>query len=248
MIDMDQCMSLAKKVEFSSGSDEPGIRHGDARGDMTTVHGYDKNGKLLFFAKYNKSGEFRLSLYSEGNKEDLYSDELDDISLSLFQKKRLADAGKFINKLKTRQSRGEPEKRSLAELMKKGIDVKLTEQSRLSFAPDIDNLRISKDEEGVLHMAGVSKDGKQQIDFSARDGVMQFELCNNDLARSYNNKIGGKWTWRDLKSSSGTYYLDNQGETYAKEMAEIMNKVKAQYQVRLQSNAYVNNELKDKSR
>lgn len=55
-------------------------------------------------------------------------------------------------------------------------------------------------------MAGVSKDGKQQIDFSARDGVMQFELRNNDLARSYNNKIGGKWTWRDLKSSSGTYY------------------------------------------
>lgn len=97
-------------------------------------------------------------------------------------------------------------------------------------------------------MAGVSKDGKQQIDFSARDGVMQFELRNNDLARSYNNKIGGKWTWRDLKSSSGTYYLDNQGETYAKEMAEIMNKVKAQYQVRLQSNAYVNNELKSKSR
>lgn len=43
-------------------------------------------------------------------------------------------------------------------------------------------------------------------------------------------------------------YLDNQGETYAKEMAEIMNKVKAQYQVRLQSNAYVNNELKSKSR
>lgn len=132
--------------------------------------------------------------------------------------------------------------------MKKGIDVKLTEQSRLSFAPDIDNLRISKDEEGVLHMAGVSKDGKQQIDFSARDGVMQFELRNNDLARSYNNKIGGKWTWRDLKSSSGTCYLDNQGETYAKEMAEIMNKVKAQYQVRLQSNAYVNKELKSKSR
>lgn len=86
MIDMDQCMSLAKKVEFSSGSDEPGIRHGDARGDMTTVHGYDKNGKLLFFAKYNKSGEFRLSLYSEGDKEDLYSDELDDISFSLFRK------------------------------------------------------------------------------------------------------------------------------------------------------------------
>ena len=37
MIDMDQCMSLAKKVEFSSGSDEPGIRHGDARGDMTRM-------------------------------------------------------------------------------------------------------------------------------------------------------------------------------------------------------------------
>lgn len=63
MIDMDQCMSLAKKVEFSSGSDEPGIRHGDARGDMTTVHGYDKNGKLLFFAKYKCDSKY-IPLYN----------------------------------------------------------------------------------------------------------------------------------------------------------------------------------------
>lgn len=43
------------------------------------------------------------------------------IFLFRFSEKRLADAGKFINKLKTRQSRGEPEKRSLAELMKRGL-------------------------------------------------------------------------------------------------------------------------------
>lgn len=87
-------------------------------------------------------------------------------------------------------------------------------------------------------MSGMSKDGKQRIDFSFKDGIAQFELHNGDIARAYNNKIGGKWTWRDLKSPTGTRYFDNQGETYSKEVAGIMDKIKAEYQSRQQSNTH----------
>ncbi len=128
---------------------------------------------------------------------------------------------------------------SLSELIEKGIDVNLSEKSRLSFAPDIENLRVSKDKYGVLHMQGISKDGKQSIDFSVKDGNIQFETKDGEVARSYNNKLAGKWTWRNLKSPSGTRHFDQNGEEYAKEMAAVMDKIKRQYQTRAQQNAHV---------
>ena len=128
---------------------------------------------------------------------------------------------------------------SLSELIEKGIVVNLSEKSRLSFAPDIENLRVSKDKYGVLHMQGISKDGKQSIDFSVKDGNIQFETKDGEVARSYNNKLAGKWTWRNLKSPSGTRHFDQNGEEYAKEMAAVMDKIKRQYQTRAQQNAHV---------
>ena len=38
---------------------------------------------------------------------------------------------------------------SFAELLSKGTSVTLSEKSRLSFAPDIDRLWISKDKDGI---------------------------------------------------------------------------------------------------
>lgn len=235
--DIDEYMALADKMEFEQGEDMPGIHHGE-RGEMTAVRGYDKKGNLLFFSKYNKAGDFRLSLYSDDGKDDLYSDDLEDLGLSSDRKKKLDKAKKFVDKLKAKQPSKMQEKTpSLAEQMEKGVDVKLSKESRLSFAPDIENLRISKDKNGVLHMTGASKDGKQRIDFSIRNGNIEFELDDGNTSRSYNNKIGGKFTWRDLKSPTGTRYFDNDGEKYAKEMAAVMDKVKAQHRSRTQQNS-----------
>ena len=237
MIDIGAYMSgsKAKKIEFQHGLDEPGIRHGE-KGEMTSVYGYDKDGKLLFFAKYNKEGDFRLSLYSHDTqtKEDLYSDEADDVSLSPGRKKQLSDAKKFVAKLKTMDMQRKTQ--SLADVLQKGIKVKLSPESRLSFAPDIEELQISKDENGFLCMSGISKDGKQRIDFTAMNGDISFELHDGDTARSYNNKMRGEFTWRDLKSPGGTRYFDTSGSAYAKEMAAVMDKVKAQYRNRTQQN------------
>lgn len=152
------------------------------------------------------------------------------------QQKPLAASAQTIENQPSDKSQNQP---SLSELMEKGIDVSLSEKSRLSFAPDIENLRVSKDKHGVLHMHGISKDGKQSIDFSAKDGNIQFEMKDEEVARAYNNKLAGKWTWRNLKSPSGTRHFDQNGEKYAKEMAAVMDKIKAQYQTKAQQNAHI---------
>lgn len=265
MIDMEEWMTLAKVIKIHHGKNEPGIRHGE-QGEMTTVYGYDKEGKLLFFGKQDAKGNFRLSLYSEktGERNDYYSDDLDDPTLSEGHKKRLGDAKKFIDKAKLSSAKtqdslqagsafsksnvnsaassvSKQQPPSLPDLLKQGIKVNLSKESRLSFAPDIESLQIVKDKNGMLRMSGVSEDGKQRIDFSLRDGNIQFELQDGDIARSYNNKMGGKWTWRNLKSSSGTRYIDNEGENYAKEMAGVMDKLKMQYQSKTRLNMQYNN-------
>ena len=245
MTDIDALQKMAKRVEFWQGT---GIKNGYGTSeDVTKAWGYDENGELLFSAEYDTDGNFRLSLLSGKNGElkmceDLYSDDLGDATLSSSRKQKLEKAKQFVGGLKERNKGDKCGKAvknlSLNELLLKGITVELSDRSRLSFAPDIENLRISKDNNGGLQMSGMSKDGKQRIDFSFKDGIAQFELHNGDIARAYNNKIGGKWTWRDLKSPTGTRYFDNQGETYAKEMAGIMDKIKAEYQSRQQSNTY----------
>lgn len=234
MINMDDCFKNAAKLDVSHGKDEPGIRHGDDRGEITTVHGYDKNGKLLFLARYDTKGDFRLSLY-EGNeepreREDIYSDDADNFMVSDYQKKRNSQAAKFIGNLKKSplvQKAIKP--KSYQETLKEGVTLNLSEKSRLSFAPDIESLQVKLDDKGRVTMVGKSKDGKQSVSLMHSNGTVEMTIEDGKTARSYNNKVGGKFTWRDLKSSSGTRYFDDKGEAYAKEMAAIMDKFKASF-------------------
>lgn len=246
-MDIDMLPKMAKKVDFWQGQ---GVQNGYGTSeDVTKAWGYDEKGNLLFSAEYDENGNFRLSLFENNMDvtrqcEDLYSDDLENVTLNQRQKQKLEKAKTFMGYLKAQKSaQKQYHSPSLNDLLSNGINVDLSDKSRLSFAPDIEKLNISKDKNGVLHMSGVSKDGKQQIDFSFKDGIAQFEFRDGDVARSYNNKIGGKWTWRDLKSPSGTRYSDNNGEKYAKEMSSIMNKVKTQYQTRVQSNSYASGKL-----
>jgi len=243
-MDIGALQKMAKKVDFWQGT---GVKNGYGTPEnVTKAHGYDENGELLFSAEYDTDGNFQLSLFSKADKmqmcEDLYSDDLEDVTLSPNRKQKLEKAKNFIGELKEQnKTRGKGAQQKLPpldKLLSEGISVELSDKSKLSFAPDIEKLQISKGKDGVLRMSGMSKDGKQRIDFSFKDGVIQFELHNGAVARSYNNKIGGKWSYRDLKSSTGKRYLDDKGETYAKEMAGIMDKIKIQHQVRQQSNAH----------
>lgn len=243
MIDIDMLPKMAKKIDFWQGQ---GVQNGyGIPEDVTKAWGYDEKGNLLFSTEYDKNGNFRISLFENNTgiicqSEDLYSDDLENVTLNQGQKQKLEKAKNFVGYLKEqRSSQRQSQNPSLNDLLLNGISVDLSDKSRLFFAPDIEKLNISKDKNGVLHMSGVSKDGKQQIDFSFKDGIAQFEFRDGEVARSYSNKIGGKWTWRDLKSPSGTRYVDNYAETYAKEMSVIMNKVKTQYQTRVQSNNYI---------
>lgn len=249
MIDIEALQKKVKKVDSWKGN---GVQNGyGTPEDVTKAWGYDENGELLFSTQYDEDGNFLLSLF-EGKSgemrktEDFNSDDFENPMISLEKRQKLEKAKHFVATLKAQDNKKEPQQKknpSLNELLSDGISVNLSDKSRLSFAKDIDNLQISKDKNGVLHMSGVSKDGKQKIDFSFKDGVAQFELRNGDVSRSYNNKIGGQWTWRDLTSSNGTRYFDNNGEAYAKEMAAVMDKVKAQYQVRSQTNSNTGQKL-----
>ncbi len=249
MVDIEALQKKVKKIDSWKGN---GVQNGyGTPEDVTKAWGYDENGELLFSTEYDEDGNFLLSLF-EGKSgemrktEDLNSDDLGNPMLSPEKRQRLEKAKHFIKALKEQNNKKEPQQKknpSLNELLSDGISVNLSDKSRLSFAKDIDNLQISKDKNGVLHMFGTSKDGKQQIDFSFKDGVAQFELRNGDVSRSYNNKIGGQWTWRDLKSNTGTRYFDNNGDAYAKEMAAVMDKVKAQYQARSQTNSNMGQRL-----
>lgn len=241
MINMDDCFRNAAKLDVSHGKDEPGIRHGDDRGEITTVHGYDKNGKLLFLARYDAKGDFRLSLY-EGNegsqeREDIYSDEAENSMISEYQKKRISQAAKFIGNLeKSPQVQKIVKPKSYQETLKDGVTLNLSEKSRLSFAPDIESLQVKLDDKGRVTMVGKSKDGKQSISLVHYNGTIEMIIEDGKTARSYNNKMGGKFTWRDLKSPSGTRYFDNKGEAYAKEMATVMDKFKSSFNAKNKQN------------
>lgn len=174
-------------------------------------------------------------------QNDYYSDELENPGLTEGEKKRFEGARKFVDKLKNIKKQHDADtarntpapklnQTSLVDDLNKCINVNLSDKSRLPFAPEIDCLTITKGKDGVLRMSGKSRDGKQSIDFTVKDGIAQFELNDGNVSRSYNNKVGGRWTWRNLKSSTTTRYPDNEfGENCAKSMAGIMDKVKAQY-------------------
>ena len=247
MIDIDTLSKKVKKVDSWNGN---GNQNGyGTPEDVTKAWGYDENGKLLFSTEYDKEGNFVLSLF-EGKSgeilktEDLRSDDLENPMLPLKHRQRVEKAKYFVDELKKQENKKEPQKYpSLNELLSDGINVKLSDKSRLSFAKDIENIQISKDKDGVLHMSGTSEDGQQRVDFSFKDGIAQLELINGKTSRSYNNKLGGNWTWRDLTSPTGTRYLDGEGEAYAKELATVMDKFKVQYKNRLQNLNPTNNKL-----
>jgi len=250
MVSISDISKMAEKIDFWQGS---GTKDGYGMSeDETKAWGYDKNGELVFSAEYDKEGNFRLSLFSGKSGEtriceDLYSDDLNNPSASPSRRQKLNEAKLFITAIEKQNKKDNRENSSFAELLSKGTSVTLSEKSRLSFAPDIDRLWISKDKDGILHMTGMSKDGKQRIDFSHNAGIIQFELHDGETARSYNNKIGGKFTWRNLQSPTGTRYFDNQGENYAKELAQIVDKVKTQYKSRQQSNINTTDKISNKN-
>ena len=243
MINMDECFKNAAKLNVSyQGKDSTGLRNSDGSGEVTTVHGYDKDGKLMFYAIYDKNGNFRLSVY-EGDhgtrmNENIYSDDVDDITLSDYQKKRIAKAAKFIDSLKKNpQVKQAAKPKSYREVLKEGANLKLSKESRLSFAPDIENLQVKLDDKGRITMEGTSKDGKQSVCFVHDKGSIEMIIKTEKTSRSYNNKMGGKFTWRNLKSPSGTRYFDDKGENYAKEMARVMDKFKQAHQNKSQQHS-----------
>ena len=114
-------------------------------------------------------------------------------------------------------------------------NIKLSQASRLSFAPDIEELQISKGKNDELRITGNSKDGKQHLDFTHLKGKINFTLTTKDFSYSYTNK-DGSWIRKDLKSPTGTRYFDETGASYTKELALIMNKIKEKRQSRSQQN------------
>ncbi len=244
MYNLSEHLSAAAHIEYDN-KDKP-------QGEPVSVRGYDANGELLFFAIYGENGEFRLDTYEK--KADnptkahrqFSSDDLDNPYLPKGDKNNLLQAQNYISGLKTKEpSSVAPQSQTapsipLGKQLEGGINVTLSEKSRLSFAPDIEQLTIKKEKDGSLHMKGFSADGKQSIDFYVKDNVIDFQLSNNDLKRKYTNKIGGQWCYRDTTNPSMTQYRDNAyGEKCAKEMAAIMDKVKLQHKNR--SNMNLNN-------
>lgn len=205
--------------------------------DVTTARGYYSNGQLSFFANYDKDNNYSITFYEEGRepraKEEFFSDMEDDIAyLPESIKKKYHAAKLSIQKLQTieKQQTNSSKPKSLAESLKDGVKVSLSPESRLSFAPGIEELRISKDKEGVLHIVGASKDGRQSVDFSVKDGIVSLELTNGKRPRSYNNKFG-EFTYRYTDTPDQTRYRDyNNGEKYAKEFACVMDKLKVAHQ------------------
>ena len=100
--------------------------------------------------------------------------------------------------------------------------VKLSPKSRLSFAPDIEEIQISTDENGVCHISGTSKDKKQSIEFAAINNSIQIAVQNENFSKSFNNRES-KWQSRDLKST--IYNDDETGKIYAKELIDIVKNV-----------------------
>lgn len=245
MYDLTKHLNSAAHVVYDNKDKE--------RGEPVMVRGYGTDGELLFLATYSENGEFKLESYEK--KEDsqtkihrqFLSDDLDNPYLAKGDKNNLQQAQKFVSGLKSKEPSPAAKPKSqenknipLGKQLETGINVSLSEKSRLSFAPDIDHLTIKKEKDGSLHMSGISQDGKQSIDFFVRDNVIDFYLNDGDSKRKYTNKIGGQWSYRNTASPSMTQYRDNgSGEKCAKEMASIMDKVKIQHQSR--SNMNLNN-------
>ena len=235
MSDFFELASKAKRIEYAPCSNDP---HNTGGKNSRQVLGFDEKGNCVFKAYYDDDGNFRLETIKDKNgmkeKRDFGSDDLENASafcLSDKQIKELKEAQNFVSGLKQKEPKSSQfSPKNPAEMLKNGMNVKLSEKSRLPFAPDIEELTISKGEDGVLRMRGISKDGKQSIDFSYRDGIAQFELTDGKTKRSYNNKMGGKWTYRDLTSSNGTRYFDSDcGELVASTMGKTFDKVKQKY-------------------
>ncbi len=205
--------------------------------DVTIARGYYSNGQPSFFAMYDKDNNYKITFYEEGreprSKDEFFSYMEDDIAhLPESIQKKYRAAKSAIQKLQTieKQQTNSSKPKSLAEELKDGVKVSLTPESRLSFAPDIEELKIRKDKEGVLHIVGASKNGRQSVDFSVKDGIISLEFTDGEIGRSYNNKFSGSWTYRDTNSTNNTRYLDVDGEKYAKEFARVMDKLKEAHQ------------------
>ena len=110
----------------------------------------------------------------------------------------------------------------------KGMNIKLSPESRLSFAPNIEKVSIKRDEKGVIHIIGNSADGKQSVHFEYGNKNAKIEIINEEMSRSYRCENGTNWSFQDLKSPTGTH-MDYRGIEYAKEFAAIMDKTKATY-------------------
>ncbi|MBE6444833.1 MAG: hypothetical protein E7019_02075 [Alphaproteobacteria bacterium] len=207
--------------------------------DVTIARGYYSNGQPSFSAMYDKDNNYRITFYEEGKepraKDEFSSDMEDDIAhLPESIKKKYYAAKLAIQKLQTieKQQTNSSKPKSLAESLKDGVKVSLSPESRLSFAPDIEELRIRKDKEGFLHIVGASKDGGQEVNFSFKDGIISLELTIGKRTRSYNNKFG-EFTYRDADASNQTRYRDHDnGKKYAEELAGVMDKLKLEYQQR----------------
>ncbi len=115
-----------------------------------------------------------------------------------------------------------------AQLDKGMKDIKLPPESRLSFAPNIEKVSIQRDKNGVIHIIGKSADGKQSVHFEYGNKNAKIEIINEEMARSYRCENGTNWSFRDLKSPTGTRYMDNSGVEYAKEFSGIMEIAKYQ--------------------
>ncbi len=231
-------LNNAKQVKFEKHHELNDSHFGQCK-DVTTIYGYDNNSQLSFFASYDKDNNYRVTFYQGDHEprlqETFYSDMDDAIALlPKGEQEKHHDAKLFIQKLQTleKQQTNSSHSQSLAESLKDGVNLNLSQESRLSFAPNIEKLSISKDKDGVLHITGASNDGKQSVNFSKRDDIISFEFTDGEIGRSYNNKFRGSWTYRDTNSTNNTRYLDVNGEKYVREFASIMDKLKVAYQQR----------------
>ena len=234
MLDYNNILNNAKQVKFEKNPDFNDMHFGQ-RKNVTTVYGYDDKGQLSFFASYDKDNNYRVTSYHGDEEPRIHETFYSDDEIALLPKgdqKKHHNAKLFIQKLQTleKQQTNSSHSQSLAESLKDGVNVSLSPESRLSFAPNIEKLNINKDKDGVLHITGASKDGKQSVNFSIKDNIISLELTNEEISRSYNNKFNGSWTYRNTNTLNQSRYRDNNGEKYAKEFASIMDKLKVAHQ------------------